>query len=236
MPQTVPDYQAISRRLLFIHEAPDEEQTLDRIVTFAVASLSCDMGGVMLRARGRVETAGATEPLVNRADQLQMRLDEGPCMSVIRAGETFCIDDTKTDLRWPSWGPAAAQLGIRSVLSIRMADLDAATIGSVNLYARRTAAFGPGDLELAAILGRHATGAYLKARRLSATTRAIESRTTIGQAQGILMERFDIDADQAFSVLRRYSQSENTPLREVASRLVEDRQLPVSDPSAEESS
>ena len=55
--------------------------------------------------------------------------------------------------------------------------------------------------------------------------RAVATRTTIGQAQGILMERFDIDADQAFSVLRRYSQAENVPLREVAARLVDDRRV-----------
>jgi GAF domain-containing protein len=223
---TVPDYQALSSRLLCIHEAVDEEQTLHGIITFALSSLECDMGGVMLKSRGHLETAGATQPLVNRADQLQMSLAEGPCMSALRASHNFCIDDTSTDPRWPRWGPAAAELGIRSVLSIRMADLDKPTIGSVNLYARRTAAFGPDSLEIAAILGRHATAAYLKARRHSAADRAIETRSTIGQAQGILMERFAIDADQAFSVLRRYSQAENVPLTLVASRLVEERQLP----------
>ncbi len=230
----MPDYREISRRLALIHEAADEEQTLDRVLAFAMSALDCDLAGVMLTTAGRVESAGATHPLVVEADQLQMSLDEGPCLSAIREHDSFRIDFTDADQRWPRWGPAAAQLGIRSVLSTRMANLDKPTIGSVNLYAYRHAAFDQDDVELASILARHATVAYLKARRSSAADRAIDSRTSIGQAEGILMERFGVDADQAFSVLRRYSQAENIPLREVASRLVDDRRLPTLDPPADD--
>lgn len=76
-------------------------------------------------------------------------------------------------------------------------------------------------------MARHATIAYLNARTRSAQVRAIETRTTIGQVQGILMERFGIDADQAFAVLRRYSQHANQPLRDVAIEIVATRQLPT---------
>jgi len=57
--------------------------------------------------------------------------------------------------------------------------------------------------------------------------RAIDGRHMIGMAQGILMERFKLDADQSFSVLRRYSQDRNVKLREVANQLVESRTLPT---------
>ena len=56
--------------------------------------------------------------------------------------------------------------------------------------------------------------------------KAIDARQLIGQAQGILMERFAIDADQAFTVLRRYSQDRNLKLNVVAERLIETRRLP----------
>jgi AmiR/NasT family two-component response regulator len=55
---------------------------------------------------------------------------------------------------------------------------------------------------------------------------ALDARTLIGQAQGILMERFGIDADRAFGVLRRYSQARNVKLRVVAEELVSQRSLP----------
>ena len=50
--------------------------------------------------------------------------------------------------------------------------------------------------------------------------KAIDARNLIGQAQGILMERFGVDAEQAFGVLRRYSQDNNLRLAVVAERLI----------------
>jgi AmiR/NasT family two-component response regulator len=40
------------------------------------------------------------------------------------------------------------------------------------------------------------------------------------------MERYDLDDAQAFDVLRRYSQTTNTKLNEVARQLVATRKLP----------
>ena len=54
----------------------------------------------------------------------------------------------------------------------------------------------------------------------------LASRSVIGQAQGILMERFSLDADRAFQVLRRYSQDGNVKLVEVARRVVQTGALP----------
>lgn len=51
--------------------------------------------------------------------------------------------------------------------------------------------------------------------------RAIETRDAIGQAKGILMERFDIDAVAAFNLLKRLSQQTNTRLHDIACKLIE---------------
>jgi hypothetical protein len=50
--------------------------------------------------------------------------------------------------------------------------------------------------------------------------RAVETRDTIGQAKGMLMERFNIDADGAFHLLARLSQDTNTRLEAIARQLV----------------
>ncbi|HET7329086.1 MAG TPA: ANTAR domain-containing protein [Nocardioidaceae bacterium] len=49
---------------------------------------------------------------------------------------------------------------------------------------------------------------------------AVASRALIGQAQGVLMERFGLTREQAFAVLRRCSQDTNTKLRTIAEELV----------------
>jgi ANTAR domain/PAS fold len=51
--------------------------------------------------------------------------------------------------------------------------------------------------------------------------RALETRDTIGQAKGMLMERFHVDAAAAFKLLTRLSQESNVRLAEIARRLVE---------------
>jgi len=56
---------------------------------------------------------------------------------------------------------------------------------------------------------------------------AIETRTVIGQAIGMVMERYRLDEDRAFSVLRRISSQENVKLRDVAKQLVSTRDLPA---------
>jgi AmiR/NasT family two-component response regulator len=62
---------------------------------------------------------------------------------------------------------------------------------------------------------------------------AIDARKLIGQAQGILMERYDLDDERAFEVLRRYSQNSNLKLRDVAQMVVDTRELPEQQAAAE---
>ena len=78
------------------------------------------------------------------------------------------------------------------------------------------------------MVARHAAIALAKVHESDHLWRAIDARKLIGQAQGILMERYDLDEERAFEALRRYSQDNNVKLRVVADRLVETRKLPMS--------
>ena len=55
---------------------------------------------------------------------------------------------------------------------------------------------------------------------------AIDTRNLIGQAQGILMAKYELTAERAFGVLRRYSQQQNRKLAAVAEQLATTRELP----------
>jgi len=128
------------------------------------------------------------------------------------------------DDRWPAWPPQANQLGIKSILSVRLRT-PTATVGALNLYSRELDRFTAKDLAIAQVIADHAAVAVANARTESTLWQAIEARKLIGQAQGILMERFDLTDEQAFAVLRRYSQDTNTKLRDVAQRLIATRNL-----------
>jgi GAF domain-containing protein len=212
---------------LDLHQEPTAERTVDRIAEYAKAGMRCDDAGILLvHSRRRVETAAATSDRAERAHILQTELDEGPCLDAIEAEESFyLIGDTATDERWPRWGRIVADLGVRSVISLRL-ETHERRYGSLNLYGSQPQMFGADDVAVASIFGRHASIALATSQETDGLQRAMDARKVIGIAMGILMERYSIDSDRAFTVLQRYSQTHNIKLREVAQQVAERRALP----------
>lgn len=216
----------LARMAVELHEESGVEQTLQRVVDFALDALGCKYAGVLLVQDGKiVETAG-TDPIVEKAGQLQLECGEGPCVSAIFDSDSVIIPDTLGDKRYPAWAPMVAELGLRSVLAVRLATSED-RIGSLNMFDPSTDRFDRDDDAVAHVLAQHASVALASTRTEAELWQAADARKLIGQAQGILMERFGLDPDEAFAVLRRYSQDNNVKLREVAERLVETRRLPA---------
>lgn len=209
------------------------EGTLHQIVTLAVSAVDgCDAAGIFLVEDERVTTVASTEPMVIELDQLQFETDEGPCLDAVSDEGTVYADDLATGDRWPSFGPTAVEVGIRSALAFR---LSARRASALNLYARLPAAFGATDrakgLIFATLAGIALDAAEQRAdeeKRFENLHQALRTRELIGQAQGILMERERITGDQAFDVLRRASQHLNIKVREVARTLIETGETPAS--------
>lgn len=211
---------------LDLHDEPTAESTLERIAQYAMTATACDDAGIMLvQARNQIETAAATSQRVGESHNLQIVHDEGPCLDSIEGEAHYASPDVAADQRWQTWGPAVAKLGIRSVLSLRL-ETRARRYGSLNLYADRPDAFDVDDLAVASIFVRHASIAIANAHNEEGLQSAIDARKLIGQAQGILMERFNIDEDRAFDFLRRQSQAHNVKLRHVAEWVVQHRGSP----------
>jgi len=201
---------------------PEEQPTLERIVELAVQTIpACDFCGVTLSTKDGVESPAASSRVVEKLDALQNELSEGPCLSALFALDTYVIDDVGADKRWPQWSPRAHDLGIGSVLSLRLSTPNQ-VLGALNLYAAATAAFDPTDVAVASIFARHAADALDVAQERKGLRIALRSRQLIGVAQGMLMQRYELTLDQSFEVLRRYSQDQNIRLRDLAEQLVAD--------------
>lgn len=210
-----------------LHDCLDLAQTPERVLEFGRAAVGADGAALMVRhRRNKIETIAATSPDIQVADELQVKLDEGPCLSALLTEPSVVVDDTRLDPRWPLWGQAIAELGYLSMLCVQLRDQHGLA-GALNLYHREVAAFDDDDRAVGHVLARHVSIALRNARQMSQLQTAIDARKLIGQAQGILMERYAIGADQAFAVLVRYSQHNNIKLRAVAARLVDTRRLPV---------
>lgn len=221
----VPDF--FSEVALELHQQRDTEKTVDLITRYAqIAARSDDAGIMLVHSRSRIETSAATSDRVIRSHDLQRELDEGPCLDALETGMSFVSNDVANEMRWPRWGKSVAELGIHSAMSVLLETRDR-RYGSLNVYSSEPGAFDRDDLSTAQIFARHASVALATAQQEEGLMIAIDARKVIGQAQGILMERFDIDADRAFEVLRRYSQNHNEKLHKVAAWVVENRRLPV---------
>ncbi|MFG1905607.1 GAF and ANTAR domain-containing protein [Kribbella sp. NPDC048928] len=202
------------------------EETVQAVVDFALHALTCDYAGVALRAiGGRPDIPAVTDPVVAGIYSFQLATGVGPLVVCMDGRTTISVPDVAHDARWPRWAEEVLRLGVRSVLDVPLWTT-ADAVGVLGLYSKRDNAFGPDDEAVAHILARHATVALATARREENLRVAVDARKLIGQAMGILMERYDLDSDRAFQVLKRYSQDSNIKLREVAQSLINSRHLP----------
>ena len=207
---------------------------LDRVVNAArVAIPGADLVSVTLATETGYTTPVHTDDMALKLDEVQYRLGEGPCVEATRTpglGLTFSADLAQ-GVQFPNFGPAAAEIGVHSVLAVGLfPDRDNDRFGALNVYAFEAGGLDELDRDLALILAAHAstalaatlatTAAELESAQLR---QALQSRDVIGQAKGILMERRGISADEAFDVLRRASQSLNIKLTTVAQTLVDRR-------------
>jgi len=196
--------------------------TAKLIAEYACLTTSADECGILATtSRQKTRTSAATSSRVTQIHEIQVALDEGPCLDSIRHEPTYVCRDSRSDPRWSRWGPAVADLGIRSALSIRLQSRNR-SLGALNLYAEPADAFGPKDVAIAQNFARHASIALSSAFTEEGMSVAIDARTFIGQAQGILMGRYGINAEQAFEFLRRRSQEERVKLSDIAHDVIDD--------------
>lgn len=197
-----------------------ETERLDLGVALVVELVEgCDHAGITRVSREGAETVAASSETARLCDQLQYDLGEGPCLDTVRTHQTVVSNALASDPRWPRWGPAVAeQYGMGSLLSLLLYT-HGDSYGALNLYAERPGAYGSDDLVVAQSLAAHLAVALAGGREIDHRAVAMVNRTVIGQAEGILMERFRITADQAFELLREASVKSNRRLIQVAEEL-----------------
>ena len=200
----------------------DVKDVLTELTAGAVRSIpTAQHAGITVAARGRVSTEACTGPFPALLDEIQSEYGGGPCLSAAKNDDVVRVDDVANDPRWPNYSRAVVKrTPIRSVLSVALVS-DSPGVSALNLYAEKPNAFDVGTTESALLYAAYTAMAWTLVRRDHQFHRALQSRDIIGQAKGMIMERFSIDAEQAFELLKRLSQSSNTRLADVAVEIVE---------------
>ena len=177
--------------------------------------------GITVSRRRRLsETAAATHRYPVLLDEIQNRAQQGPSLTAAVLWENVRVDDLAEDDRWPLYRrDALAQTSVRSILSLPMFR-EGGTTATLSFYAESTKAFDDASVDLGLIFGTHTALVWNMTRREQQFRTALVSRDVIGQAKGRMMERFNIDAAEAFEMLKVMSQGSNTPIAQVAQRVV----------------
>lgn len=203
-------------------------------VGLAVALVpACDHAGITLVAGKRYTSGASSDGVAARADEIQHEALQGPGVYVARwKSSTLYVPDLNGETRWPRWTPAVREeLGVGSLLSVLLFTHGRSS-GALNLYCDRPDAFTGADVARAQDLAAHLAVAISDSKDLQNRDKGMSTRTVIGQAQGILMERYTIGADEAFAFLQRTSQDSNRKVAQIAQELVETRDLPQVDSTA----
>jgi GAF domain-containing protein len=215
---------ALARAARSINRPSTTEETLSAIATAARDTVpGFDQVGISLMHRdGTIETKAYTGDLVPALDKLQYELQEGPCVSSLFEDPMLVVDRIKDDVRWPKFVPQAVQLGLKSQMALRLYLDDDGTIGGINLYSTESEEIDPHAPHVAELFAAQAAAALGQVRRSEQLSEALTSRQIIGQATGILIERYKLDDQRAFGFLVRLSSQSNTKLRTIAERVVAD--------------
>lgn len=204
------------------------QKTLDGVVRHAVSLVDgCEAAGVLTLNNGKVETLATSSDLVRASDRLQGELGEGPCFDAAwKLQEVYRIADmTERVERWPRYAPYARELGVGSMMGFLLYTEDD-TLGALDLYSSAPNAFTERSEHVGWLLASHAAVAFSSARTHAQLHSAMETRHSIGEAIGIVMERYKLDEDQAFSVLKKSSQDQNIKLREIVRTVTETGEIP----------
>ncbi len=210
---------------------PAADDVVDGALRLVVALARATVGGadgvsVSLQRHGRLATVAASDQTISDMDADQYATGEGPCVDASVEGRWFHVESLDEETRWPAFIPRAQRLGINAILSspLRAGDRP---VGALNIYSRTAGAFTVKDQQLASVFATETSiiladaGVDVADEQLSdRLAEARRGRQIIAQAQGVIMERENLDEDDAYSRLRRFSQRSGRPLRERAEDVV----------------
>lgn len=171
---------------------------LDTLTSLAADTIASSIGaGIsLLTVDGKRSTSAATDPLVERIDNLQYELDQGPCLSSWRELSVFRSDDRDDEERWPAWVPPAYELGMRSFVSAPLVHGDHA-YGAIKVYSTEVDSFDERDEDLLRRFGEQAAVFVANVRTVEAATRlsndlkeTLRTRDLVAMAH-VINERLD---------------------------------------------
>jgi transcriptional regulator with GAF, ATPase, and Fis domain len=202
-------------------QSSSSEQLLTAVTQFAVQQVpGVDAACVTLvDGKGTHDSPVVVGEIARQIAELQSELNEGPLVDADFSTMIIRVPDVVADPRWPRFSAGATRLGVGSMLCCCLYVHNNA-YGALTLLARKPDAFDDGAVSIGSLFAVHAAVAFSAVRETEQIRAALTTRDEIGQAKGMIMERYKLDADGAFRLLAKLSQDSNVKLAEVAKQVI----------------
>jgi GAF domain-containing protein len=211
------------------HDLP---RAMQQIVSAAKALLRVDGAGLMLAdERGDLRWATASDQQTQVIEKGQERLGEGPCVNAFAEHAPMAMRDAAKEPHWGKITNVVTGQQMRAGLSVPV-QLEGGPIGSLDLYCAEPRDWEQAEISavqvyaaLAATLLSQAVAAQVKGRLADQLQVALEHRTRIERAKGMLMVREGLDDAAAFERLRSTARSSRRPLIDVVNEVLSGQRL-----------
>ena len=191
--------------------------------------------GVTLKHNKKTRTVGGSSERAVHLDKIEQQVGDGPCIAAMRVKSPVLLADVHTDPRWPIYQKRLIDEGYLSVLGVPLQLGDDAA-AALNFFAPVTDAFTEDIITEAANFAEIAERVVRLAVRVATAegaagdlSAAMESRTAINLACGIIMGQNRCSQTEAMGILVKVSSHRNQKLRDVAEEMV--RKISGEDPS-----
>lgn len=182
---------------------------------------------VTLKLRRRPATVAASSARALELDKLEQALGDGPCIRALREMAPVIVDDVARDLRWPTYCQQLAERNVHSTLGVPL-EITGDASAALNFFATKPGVFTADvyDKAVGFAAAAHNT-LHLSVRINNAQNRAddleaaLESRTAINLACGVIMAQNRCSQEEAMAILTKVSSNRNRKLRDVARELIE---------------
>jgi GAF domain-containing protein len=211
-------------------ESTDVEHFLNNLARVAARHLSAPghevFCGVTLLRPWHAETLASSSPAALKLDEIQYAFGDGPCLAAARTRELVHVRDTRADGRWPEYCAAVAEHSMTTILGVPI-PLEGESDCGLNLYSGTMDGFTPEAIQAAEVFAREASRSLRLAVRIAALSdkqahpsAALESRTIIDLAAGIIMGQNKCSQSAAVGTLENAASRRNMKLRQLAADLV----------------
>lgn len=203
------------------------DDAMHQIVQTTHAIFSVDGAGLMLAdGEHHLRNAAVSDERVRHLEELQIRHQEGPCITSFDDKVLVGAEDLTSDLRWPSFSAAAVERGVRAVLASPIPyNQDAVGVVAV-LSQERHPWSAEAELallaftDLAALLIASMMMGEQQTVLATQLQSALNSRAIIEQAKGVLIGQQGLSAHAAYEQIRAQARAERRKIAVVSAELV----------------